>query len=197
MTVGVLANHGQHAGGALTVNAADKQTRFVELCDTFHVPIVYFVDSPGIMVGVAAERAGILRRAPRALQALHRATVPVVTVHVRRTFGLATMAAGSPNRLSIKLVWPSALQGAMGLPIEGAAAVLHKDEIERSADPDKTRREIEKRLLDEVSVWKTAETFGAEDVIDPRETRRVVYRWLDAATWSQRPGPKPGPQYRP
>ena len=194
--VGVLANHGQHAGGALTPQAADKQVRLVELCDTFHLPIVYLVDSPGIMVGVEAERAGILRRASRALQAIQRASVPVVSLHLRRTFGIGTMAAGNPNRLSIKLAWPSVLQGAMGLPIEGAAAVMFKDELDRSPDPEATLREIIERLRNEVSVWKAAENFGVEDVIDPRETRRVVYRWLETATWSQQPGPKTGPQYR-
>ena len=196
IAVGVLANHGQHGGGALTAEAADKQVRLVEMCDTFHLPLVYLVDSPGIMVGVDAERAGILRRASRALQSIQRATVPVVTVHLRRTFGLGTMAAGNPNRLSIKLAWPSVLQGAMGLPIEGAAAVMFKDELDRSADPQATLREIVERLGSEISVWKAAENFGVEDVIDPRETRKVVYRWLETATWSQRSGPKTGPQYR-
>ena len=197
MPVGVLANHGVDAGGALTVEAADKQVRLVELCDTFHLPMVYLVDSPGIMVGLAAERAGILRRVCRALQAIHRATVPVVTVHLRRTFGLGTMSAGSPDRLSIKLAWPSALQGAMGLPIEGAAAVMFKDEIAASEDPAATLKEIEARLMDEVSIWKTAENFSVEDVIDPRETRRVIFRWLETAVWSRRAGAKTGPQYRP
>ena len=196
MSVGVLATDGQHDGGALTPDAAEKQRRLVELCDTFHLPVVYLADSPGVMIGVKAERAGMLRQAARALQALHRASVPVVTVHVRRTFGLGTMAAGSPDRLSIKLAWPSVLQGAMGLPIEGAAAVLYKHEIARAEDPEKAQREIQQRLLEEVSVWKCAESFGVEDLIDPRETRRVIHRWLETATWSQRAGPKHGPQYR-
>jgi len=197
MPVGVLANDARHAGGALTTTASDKQVRLVELCDTFHLPIVYLVDSPGIMVGAAEERSGILRRASRALLAIQRASVPVVTVHLRRSFGLGTMAAGNPNRLSIKLAWPSLLQGAMGLPIEGAAAVMFKEEIERADNPEAALREVIGRLSDDVSVWKAAENFSLEDVIDPRETRRVIYRWLETATWSQRPGPKHGPQYRP
>lgn len=197
MPVGVLANDGRHAGGALGTAAADKQVRLVELCDTFHVPIVYLVDSPGIMVGLAEERAGILRRASRALLAIQRATVPVVTLHVRRTFGLGTMAAGNPNGLSIKLAWPSVLQGAMGLPIEGAAAIMFRHETERAEDPEAALQAVIERLKESVSVWKTAENFSVEDVIDPRETRRVIYRWIEAATSSQRPGVKQGPQYRP
>lgn len=197
MPVGVLANDSRHAGGALGAAAADKQVRLVELCDTFHLPVVYLVDSPGIMVGAAEERAGILRRASRALLAIQRATVPVVTLHVRRVFGLGTMAAGNPNRLGIKLAWPGVRQGAMGLPIEGAAAIMFKDEIAAAEDPQAALAEVVERLQGKVSVWKAAENFSVEDLIDPRETRRVIHRWLETATWSQRAGPKRGPQYRP
>ena len=197
MTVGILAHHGLHAGGALTPAAADKQARFVEMCDTFHVPIVYLIDTPGIMVGVEAERTGVLRRCVRAMAAIHRASVPVVSLHVRRTFGLGTMAAGSPDRLSIKLAWPSVTQGAMGLPIEAAAATLYKEELAKAEDPEALLREIVDRQQAEISIWKAGESFSVEDIIDPRETRRVIYRWLETAVSSLRPGPKHGPQYRP
>ena len=197
MTVGVLANSGLHAGGALTPDAADKQARFVEMCDTFHVPLVYLVDTPGIMIGPEVERAGLLRRAVRAVTAIQRATVPVVTLHIRRSFGIGAMAAGNPDGLSINLAWPTLIQGAMGLPIEGAAAQLYKDELATAEDPKAFLAEVVQRLREKVSVWAAAEQFGVEDVIDPRETRQVLYRWLDAATQSQRPGPKHGPQYRP
>jgi len=197
MSVGILAHHGQHQGGALTPEAADKQVRFVEMCDTFHIPIVYIIDTPGVMIGANAERAGILRRAIRAVSAIQRATVPVVSLHVRRSFGLATVAAGNPNQLSIKLAWPSVTQGAMGLPIEGAAALLYKEEIENADDPEAFLAEVVERLRSKVSVWAAAEQFHLEDIIDPRETRNVLYRWLDMATSSLRAGEKCGPQYRP
>ena len=197
IALGVLANDGRYAGGALTGAAADKQVRLVELCDTFHLPIVYLVDSPGIMVGAVEERAGLLRRVSRALLAIQRASVPVVTLHLRRSFGLGTMAAGNPNELSINLAWPSVVQGAMGLPIEGAAAVMFKEEIESAPDPEAALAQVIERLESEVSVWKAAQNFSVEDVIDPRETRRVIYRWLETATWAQQPGAKQGPQFRP
>lgn len=195
--VGVLAHHSQHQGGALTPDAADKQARFVEMCDTFHVPIVYLVDTPGVMIGPEAERSGLLRRAVRAVAALHRATVPVVTLHVRRSFGLATVAAGSPDHLSIKLAWPSVMVGAMGLPIDAAASILYKDELEKADDPEAFLEEMVERLRAKVSVWASAEQFNLEDIIDPRETRKTIYGWLSAATSKQRPGKKQGPQYRP
>ena len=197
MSVGVLANSSQHAGGALTPDAADKQARFVELCDTFHVPIVYLVDTPGIMIGPDAERVGLLRRAVRAVASMHRATVPVVTLHIRRSFGIGAMAAGGPDGLGIKLAWPTVTQGAMGLPIEAAAAQLYKDELATAEDPKALLAEVVARLREKVSIWATAEQFNVEDVIDPRETRQVLYRWLDAATRSQQAGPKHGPQCRP
>ena len=197
ISVGVLAHHSQHQGGALTPEAADKQVRFVEMCDTFHVPIIYLVDTPGVMIGEEAERAGILRRAVRALTALHRATVPVVTLHVRRSFGLATMASGNPNQLSIKLAWPTATQGAMGLPIDAAASVLYKEEIAKAEDPEAFLADVIERLRAKVSVWTSAEQFNMEDVIDPRETRKTLYRWIEAATSGRRPETKHGPQYRP
>ena len=197
MSVGVLANSSQHAGGALTPDAADKQARFVELCDTFHIPIVYLVDTPGIMIGPDAERVGLLRRAVRAVAAMHRATVPVVTLHIRRSFGIGAMAAGNPDGLGIKLAWPTVTQGAMGLPIEAAAAQLYKDELATAKDPKALLAEVVARLREKVSIWATAEQFNVEDVIDPRETRQVLYRWLDAATRSQQAGPKHGPQCRP
>jgi acetyl-CoA carboxylase carboxyltransferase component len=195
--VGVLAHHSQHQGGALTAEAADKQLRFVEMCDTFHIPMVYLIDAPGIMVGQDAERAGTLRRGTRALSAMHRATVPLVSLHIRRSFGFATMAAGNPNQLSIKLAWPTATVGAMGLPIEAAASVLYKDELEKAEDPEVFLAEVIERLRAKVSVWAAAEQFNIEDIIDPRETRKVIYNWLNAAISRQRPGPKSGPQYRP
>ncbi len=195
--VGVFANDARYNGGALTGPAGDKQTRFAEMCDTFHIPMVYFSDMPGLMIGPDAERSGVLRRSARAIQAMHTATVPVVTVNVRRAFGLGHHVCGSPDGLQIKLAWPTTILGFGGMPVEGGAAAQFKHEIEAADDPAAKLREIEERLRSKLSVWRTAEQFSAEDVLDPRETRRVVYRWLDPAFRSQRPAPKAGPRNRP
>ena len=194
-TIGVLASNPRHLGGALDVTAADKQTRFVDTCDLFHIPIVYFADNPGLMIGAESERAGVLRHGMRAAQAIHGATVPVITIQVRRGFGVGGFATGNPTRLSIKLCFPAALLGDM--PVEGGVMASFGKEIQEAEDPLAMQREIEKRMREKASLWTTAEHFGMEDVIDPRETRREIHRWLEGALYSMRPGSKPGPKYRP
>ena len=195
VTVGVLASDARHSGGAMTVTAADKQSRFADMCDLFHVPMVYFSDNPGLMLGADAERAGVLRHGLRAAQALQSATVPVITIQNRRVFGVGGFATGNPTHLSVKLCWPSAVLGDM--PVEGGVAASFAKEIAAAPDPRKKQREIEERMLAKTSVWQTAEYFGLEDVLDPRETRRVLHRWLEAALYTLRPGAKTGPKYRP
>ena len=195
VTIGVLASDARHSGGAMTVTAADKQTRFADLCDLFHVPMVYFSDNPGLMLGADAERGGVLRKGLRAAQALHGATVPVITIQVRRVFGVGGWMTGSPTQLSVKLCWPSAILGDM--PVEGGVAASFGKEIAAAPDPKAKQREIEERMLAKTSVWQTAEHFGLEDVIDPRETRRALHRWLEGALYTLRAGPKVGPKYRP
>lgn len=193
--VGVLANNSRHLAGAMDAASSEKQARLVELCDTFHLPIIYFADVPGFMIGLPAEKSGLMRRGVRALIALHRATVPVFTVQMRRSYGLAGQATGAPNRLSVKLAWPTGEWGDM--PIAGGVDALYRKEIEAAADPEKLRREIEQRLLDEASIWRTAEAFGVEGIIDPRDTRSVLCQWVSASVDHRALGQKQGPQYRP
>jgi methylmalonyl-CoA decarboxylase subunit alpha len=193
--VGILASDSRYGAGAIEVASAEKQTYLVELCDTFHLPIVYFADVPGLMIGVAAERSGLMRRGVRAMQAMHRATTPVFTVQVRRSFGLGGGMTGSPNRLSVKIAWPSGEWGDM--PIEGGVAAGYRKELAEAEDPDALRREIEARLREEASIWRTAEAFGVEEIIDPRDTRRVLCEWLAVAVSQRSAGKKAGPQVRP
>lgn len=193
--VGILANDSRHGAGAIEVASAEKQTYLVELCDTFHLPLVYFADVPGLMIGVEAERSGLMRRGVRAMQAMHRATTPVFTVQVRRSFGLGGGMTGSPNRLSVKIAWPSGEWGDM--PIEGGVAAGYRKELAAAADPDALRREIEARLREEASIWRTAEAFGVEEIIDPRQTRRILCEWLAVAVAQRRIEKKSGPQVRP
>ena len=194
VAVGVLASDARHLGGAMDVNAADKQRRFVDVCDTFHVPIVYLSDNPGFMIGTESERAGVLLHGLRALQAIAGARVPVITIQMRRCFGMGGQATGNPSHLSIKLVWPSAVLGDM--PIEGGVAASYRKQIEAAPDPAAKLREIEERMRGQTSVWQTAEHFGLEDVLDPRETRRAIYRWLEGALENIRAEPATGPKNR-
>ena len=177
--VGILAHNPMHLGGALDANGADKQTRFVQFCDTFHLPLVYLVDTPGFLIGEAAERAGTLRKGLAAVQAIVEATVPIVTVHTRKAFGLAGLATTNIDRSGLRLCWPSGEFGDM--PVEGGVAAAYRREIEAAEDPLAFQKSIEQQLLDEASPWKTAEAFAVEEMIDPVETRGYVCRFIRAS----------------
>ena len=115
-TVGIFASDARHQAGAIDGPAADKQTRWADTCDLFGLPIIYFVDVPGLMIGPEGERSGVLRRGTRAVQAIQRARVPVYTVHVRRAYGLAAQGTGNLNGHSLRLAWPTGQWGDMPVP---------------------------------------------------------------------------------
>lgn len=179
MPIGVIANNPMVMGGALTAGASDKQGHFSELCDHFHIPILYLADVPGFMIGPQAEQAGTLRRGMRAFWASINMTVPVLTVVTRKNYGMAGHITGRANKLNYRLGWPSGEWGS--IPIEGGVDAAFRREIENAEDPAKRRAEIEARLQEYRSVFKTAEAFGVEDLIDPRDTRRYIAQWLEIA----------------
>ena len=184
--MGVLSSNPMYIGGALDAQASQKQARFIELCDTFNLPIVYLVDVPGFMIGEAAEREGTLRKGMRALQAMMESTVPMVTVHMRKAFGMACNSTANPDRLHLRIGWATGEFGDM--PVEGGVFAAFRREIEASEDPDAKRSQIEAKLLEDSSPWKTAEAFGLEEMIDPVETRYYVYRFVAAAQGAIRSG---------
>ena len=173
--VGVLANDNRHAAGAMTVEAAQKYRRFVEMCDTFHVPVVNLVDQPGFMIGPAAERAGTIRFGMAAVAAAAQATIPWAVVQVHKGFGVATAAHYAPG--AYVLSWPSAETGA--LPLEGGVAVAFHREIGAAPDPAAKRKELEDQLRSARSPFPAAESFAVHELIDPRETRPYLCRWAD------------------
>ncbi|MDZ7670185.1 MAG: carboxyl transferase domain-containing protein [Gammaproteobacteria bacterium] len=173
--VGVLANDCRHYAGAMTAEAAQKYRRFVELCDTFHLPIVNFVDQPGFMIGPEAERAGTIRYGMAAVAAAVQATVPWASIQVHKGFGVAT-AAHFGNEAYV-LAWPSVESGA--LPLEGGVAVAYHREIAAADDPEAKRRELEAALRANRSPYARAESFAVHELIDPRETRPMLCRWVD------------------
>src|SRR5690606_1152412 len=126
--VGLIANNPMVNAGAMDGKAARKQTRFIDLCDTFHIPLIFLVDVPGFMVGPQAEQAGALREGMRCLQARMQASVPMVSVVVRRCFGFGGFATRDNIGLDFKLAWPSAEIGS--LPIEGGVMASFRREIE-------------------------------------------------------------------
>jgi acetyl-CoA carboxylase carboxyltransferase component len=176
--VGVVANNPMVYGGAMDAKASRKQTHFIELCDTFHIPIVFLVDVPGFMVGKDAELAGTLRDGMRSVYVSLQATVPMLTVVIRKCYGMAGMATTDKTGIGLKLAWPSAEWGS--LPIEGGVAAAFRREIEAAANPREKERELEADLRALTSPFRTAEAFGVEDIIDPRDTRAYLCRFVDS-----------------
>jgi acetyl-CoA carboxylase carboxyltransferase component len=173
--VGVLANDCRVYAGAMSAAAAQKLRRFVDLCDTFHLPIVSFVDEPGFMIGLDAEREATIRWGTAAIFAVNQSSVPWASVIVRKTYGVAAAAHFGPDGLV--LAWPSAEAGA--LPIEGGVAVAFRREIESAPDPEAKRRELEEAFARGRSAFPRAEAFGVHDLVDPRRTRLLLCDWVE------------------
>ncbi len=177
--VGVMINDTRFFGGGMDAKAAEKVLRFVDMCDTFHLPIVNFVDQPGVVVGLSAEKAGTIRLAVRALQAIAQSKVPWVAMILRRAFGVAGSYYGRHHDLNLRYAWPSGIWGS--LPIEGGVYAAYKRDIESSADPEARRQELEAHYDQLQSPFRTAERFGIHDIIDPRDTRPLLCDWVEQA----------------
>ena len=171
----MLANDNTHYAGAMTAEAAQKYRRFVEMCDTFHVPVVNFVDQPGFMIGPEAEKAGTIRYGMAAVASAVQSTIPWAVIQVHKGFGVATAAHYAPGAYVI--AWPSVETGA--LPLEGGVAVAYHREIAAAEDPDAKRAELEAGLRSNRSPFPRAESFAVHELIDPRETRPVLCQWVD------------------
>jgi methylmalonyl-CoA carboxyltransferase 12S subunit len=182
--VGVIANDTRHMAGAITSGASDKAARFIQLCDSFGLPIVSLIDTPGYMVGPDAEATGLVRHASRLLVAGAALSVPLVAVVLRRGYGLGAqaMVGGSLHEPLLTVAWPSAHLGPMGL--EGAVRLALRKELEAIADEG----EREQRVRDLTAVAEenakalnAAALFELDDVIDPAETRGLIAATLRAA----------------
>jgi acetyl-CoA carboxylase carboxyltransferase component len=177
--VGVMANDPAFYAGAIDAAAAEKMTRFVDLCDIFRLPVVNFVDNPGFLVGVAAEKQGTIRKGVRALAAVYQATNPWCSIIVRKAFGVAGAGHSNHTRSSPRYAWPSGEWGS--LPIEGGVEAAYKRQLQAAADPDKLREELEANLASLRDPILTAEAFGVEEIIDPRDTRPLLIEFARRA----------------
>ena len=170
--VAIMASDPFHYGGAWTAEACQKIVRFVDTAETFHLPVVYLADVPGFLIGLDAEKTATIRHGVRVMAALNQTTVPFCTIIVRNCFGVAGAAHQPGGRLSLRYAWPSAYWGS--LPLEGGIEAGYRAEIEAAEDPKAKLAEIEERLNKLRSPFRTAETFWVEEIIDPRETRRLL-----------------------
>ncbi len=175
--VGITANDCRHLAGAMTAACAQKMRRMIELCETFHLPLLNFVDEPGFMIGPDAEKAATIRYGMAAVAAAAQARIPWASVRIRKSFGVAGAAHYGPD--AYVLDWPSAEYGA--LPLEGGVAVAFHRQIAAAEDPDAMRAELEAKFEQARSPFLPAESFAVHDLIDPRETRPLLCEWIDAS----------------
>ena len=192
--VAILASDPYHYAGAWTADAADKVLRFVDLCETFHLPVVHLVDIPGFLVGREAEEQATIRHGVRAMTAIWQATVPWCTIITRKTYGVAGAAHMNGSRFNLRYAWPSGDWGS--LPIAGGLEAAYKAELEASDEPEAKLAEIEDRLEQLRSPFRTAERFMVEEIIDPRDTRKLLCEFADLAAPLRKTG-KPSFGLRP
>ena len=186
LPVALLASDPFHYGGAWTAGACAKTIRFVDMAETFHLPVVYLCDCPGFLIGLEAERSATIRFGVRAMAAINQSTVPWCTIIVRNAFGVAGAAHVPSGRLALRYAWLSAWWGS--LPLEGGIEAAYRAEIETAADPKAKLAEIEARLNKLRSPFRTAETFAIEEIIDPRDTRPLLCEFANLAEPLRTPG---------
>jgi acetyl-CoA carboxylase carboxyltransferase component len=191
--VGIVANQPKHLGGILENDSADKAARFINLCDAFGIPLLFLQDVPGFMVGTKVEQAGIIRHGAKMLYAVSRATVPKVTVVVRKAYGAGYyVMCGKAYEPDLIVAWPSAEISVMGP--EGAVNIIFRKQIEASDDPDATRAEMIEGIRKTIDPYIAAGNALIDDVIDPRETRPTVIKAFEMAATKrvQRPWKRHG-----
>jgi acetyl-CoA carboxylase carboxyltransferase component len=176
--VGVLANDVRFKSGSFSWEVAEKFQRFIDMCDTFHIPIVNLIDQPGFFIGVRSEEMGTIRKGVRASFAVLQATVPWASVYVRKCFGVAGGNQSDPGKLNWRFAWPSAYWG--NIPIEGGVFAAHKAEIEAAENPFELHEKLQQYYQGFAQPFRAAEHFGIEDIIDPRETRSRLCWWIGA-----------------
>lgn len=178
--VGVLSSDCKVNGGAIDAMGAQKTTKFVTLCSHFGLPILNLVDQPGFAIGSIAERMATIRHGASAMAALYHTTVPIYTAILRRAFGVAGCAFADPeNGKGVRVAWPSGDWGS--LPLEGGVEAAYKRQLDAAESPE-AREALMAELLDKFedvrSPQKTANKFGVEEIIDPRDTRPLVCEWV-------------------
>ncbi len=188
-SVGIVAQEPAVMAGVIDIDASDKMTRFVMMCDCFNIPLVTFVDSPGFLPGIAQEHGGIIRHGAKLLYAYSNATVPKVTIITRKAYGGAYVVMSSKYLgTDVTYAWPSAEIAVLGA--EGAANILFKKQIETAADPAAER----KRLADEYRArfsnpYYSAAAGYVDDIIEPKESRPKIIAALAALRDKYAPAP--------
>ncbi len=181
--IGVVASDSRHVnGGAITADGCDKLTRHLELCDLFNLPVLNLVDNPGFAVGLDHEVAGTIRKGGEWMLAFARTSVPIFTVIMRRSFGVAGNNFAAPRaRSGVRVIWPAADLG--GIPPEGGIEAAYKRQLAEADDPVAFRAELMARIESVRGPLGPLNRFEVEEMIDPRDTRRYLSEWIETA-WS-------------
>jgi methylmalonyl-CoA decarboxylase subunit alpha len=177
---GIVASQPKHLGGILDNDSADKAARFINLCNAYGIPLVYLMDVPGFMVGTKVEQAGIIRHGAKMLYATANATVPKVTVVLRKAYGAGYyVMCGRAYEPDLIVAWPSAEISVMGA--EGAVEIIFRKQVQEAEDPAAKRQELIDEFRKIIDVYVAAGNDMIDDVIDPRETRATICRGLEMA----------------
>jgi len=178
-SVGIVANNPKHKAGAIDINAADKEARFIRFCDCFNIPLIFLVDNPAYLPGTDQERGGIIRHGAKVLHAISEATVPKLTVYIRKAYGGGNPAmCGEPLGSDLLLAWPTAELGLMNA--DGAVNIIYRNEISAAKNPE----EVRARRLTEYKAtfgrfpYHAAQMRWVEEIIDPRDTRPLLIQAL-------------------
>jgi acetyl-CoA carboxylase carboxyltransferase component len=185
LPVAVMASDPFHHAASWTAQVCQKVIRFVDLAETFHLPVIYLCDCPGFAIGLEAERSATIRHGVRAMAAINQSTIPWCSVIVRNAFGVAGVAHVPAGRFAVRYAWPSAWWGS--LPLEGGIEAAYRAELDAAEDRDAALAEIEARLNELRSPLRTAETFWVEEIIDPCDTRRLLCEFADLAEPLRKP----------
>jgi acetyl-CoA carboxylase carboxyltransferase component len=177
---GIIANQPKHLGGILDNDSADKSARFINLCNAYGIPLVYLMDVPGFMVGTKVEQGGIIRHGAKMLYATANATVPKITVVLRKAYGAGYFVmCGRAYEPDLIVAWPSAEISVMGA--EGAVEIIFRKQVEAAEDPAAMKQQLIENYRKIIDVYIAAGHDMIDDVIDPRETRRTICRGLEMA----------------
>ncbi|HSJ86001.1 MAG TPA: acyl-CoA carboxylase subunit beta [Anaerolineales bacterium] len=188
-SVGIVGQEPAIMAGVIDIDAADKMTRFVRMCDCFNVPLVTFVDSPGFLPGVAQEHGGIIRHGAKLLYAYSEATVPKICIITRKAYGGAYVVMSSKYLgTDVTYAWPSAEIAVLGA--EGAVNILFKKQIEKAADPAAERKKLANEYREQFNnPYYAAGTGYVDDIIEPRESRQKIIAALSALRDKYAPAP--------
>ena len=181
-TVGIVANQPMYLAGALDIDSSNKAARFIRFCDSFGIPIITLVDTPGYMPGTNQEHNGIIRHGSKLLFSYCEATIPKITIVIGKAYGGAYIAMGSKNlRTDINYAWPTAQIAVLGS--EGAVKIMNRKELANSDDPDALKKQLVDEFTEKFANPYVAASHGTVDtVIDPAETRPMIIKALEMLT---------------